>query len=158
MALPIHNAHPVTENPVVLRVRAILPAAGAFDAAPLEFAVAGFHHCLLYVTYDEDAGGANGAVTLRPEVSPYAADVVAPQESWFRAALYAAAVIVAGADAVSPVQREDIRYQATAGPAETFVYGPLNLAGCTERLRVPCAESGAPGNPGVCEVVAVLYE
>jgi len=156
MALPINLPHPVTENPIILRAAAILPAAGAFDAVPLELAVAGFRSVVLYITYTR--GGAAGSVRASIEVSPFAANRVLPLQSWYHAALYAAAIVAAGVDAVSPVQREDIRYQATGATAEMFAYGPIQLAGDVERLRIACAEEGAVATPGDCEIVGVLYE
>jgi len=158
MALPITYPHPVIGNPIIFRAQAALPAAGAFDPAPLAIALAGFRQVMLYITYDRNPAAAAGAVTIRPESSPYAADAVAPQESWFRAALYAAAVVVAGADTVSIIQREDVKYTSVGAAAETFLYGPISLAGVAERLRIACAESGEVANPGTVEVIGVAYE
>jgi hypothetical protein len=129
------------------RASAALPGAGAFDAAPIEMYCPGFDHVTLFVTYTRGAAG--GAVTLRPEFSPDSAGT-----AWFRMALYDPAIVAAGTDAASLVQRETVAYGATAGGAQTFVFGPIPLSGTIERLRVACAESGVVGTPGTCAILA----
>jgi len=146
-----HNPY-FTDLTPTFRAAAALPAAGAFDGTPLEIAVTGMDSLILYITYTR--AGAGGAVDLRPEFSPRSADA-AGVEDWFQATIYSAAVVVAGADTYSDLQRELFTYQATAAGAETFVY-TLQLNGAVERLRIPCAESGALGTPGACHIVGRL--
>jgi hypothetical protein len=136
----------------VARVWAVLPAAGAYDAAPLVIPCAGFDWAMFYISYERGAAG--GAVSMRIDVSPRSIDVAL--RNWFRASLYAAAVLAAGADAASGVQREGLTYGSTAAGTESFAYGPVQLAGVVERLRVACAESGVVGSPGNAEIVCVF--
>lgn len=150
--LPISKAHPVIENPMALRPVAALPAAGAWDAAPAEFAIAGYDLITVYGTYER--GGAGGAVDVQAEASPYAADLVAPAPSWFMQSLLAAGVLAAGADVQSREQREFVTYQATAAGLENFVVGVLRGEG-VERIRLRCRESGAVATPGNMTLTAV---
>jgi len=62
--------------------------------------------------------------------------------------------VASGADTTSLLQREWIRYGATAAGVEGFVYGPIQLGGCVEDFRVGFLESAAgvpltPGNLGI---------
>ena len=60
-------------------------------------------------------------------------------------------------DTASNVQRERIAYGSIAAAGvQTFVYGPIELDGALERIRVVCAESGVVGTPGVCGIIAVF--
>jgi len=152
MSLDIQNVWPI-ENPVTIRAAAALPAAGAFDANPTEIAVAGVEWITFYFAYTR--GGAAGGFDWELEVSPYAADLVGV-EDWFNGSIYSAGAVAAGADTTSLVQREEQSYTATGAAVETFVVGPVRLAGTVERLRVPCQESGNVGAPGELHVVAVL--
>lgn len=145
--LPIHKTHPVIENPIALRPSAALPAAGAWDAAPAEFAVAGFDQLTIYGTYTR--GGAGGAVDMQAQASPIAAGA-----SWFDQSLLSAGVLAAGADTRSREQREFVTYQATAAGAENFVVGVVRVSG-VERIRVSARESGAVGTPGTLMLTAV---
>ena len=142
--------HPISTTYLdqqVARVSAPLPGAGAYDAAPAELPCPSFDYVTLYVTYTRAAAG--GAVTLRVDFSPDSTGTV-----WNRKTLYAPAVLAAGVDAASLEQRETITYTSTAAGAELSVLGPINLGGTAERIRIACAESGAVGNPGTCEIVA----
>jgi hypothetical protein len=155
MALSHLQPHPVGfANPVTVRANAALPAGGAFDAAPTEVACAGAWWVRLYFTYERAAAG--GALSYRYEISPYSADV-AGVEDWFQGTLYAAGPVNPCSDALSFVQAEAIRYCSTGAGAETFVSPPIHLAGCSERFRLACAESGTPALPGDCHVMAVFY-
>jgi len=152
--MALERPQPVIDNPVTVRAAAALPVAGAWDATPTEVACAGFNWVTFYITYTRDAAG--GAVDFQIHTSPYAADQ-AGVEDWFYQSIYAAGAVAAGADTTSNVQREVITYGSTAAGAETFVYGPVSLDGTVERLRVRCCESGVPGSPGDCHIVAVFY-
>jgi hypothetical protein len=155
MALSISHSYPLGfANPVTVRAAAALPVGGTFDAAPTEIACAGAWWVRLYFTYTRAAAG--GALSYRYEVSPYAADV-AGVEDWFQGTLYAAGALNPCSDAVSFVQAEEIRYCSTSADAETFVSPPIHLAGCSERFRLACRESGTPIQPGDAHVMAVFY-
>ena len=154
--LSISHPHPVGfANPVTVRAAGALPGAGAFDAAPTEVVCAGAWWVRLYFTYTRAV--ATGALTYRYEVSPYSADQVGV-EDWFQGTLYVPDDIDPPCfDTLGFVQREAIRYCSTGAGAETFVSPPIHLAGCSERFRLACAESGTPNVPGDAHVVAVFY-
>ena len=137
---------------VELRASAILLAAGAWDVAPTEIAIADASVSTLLFSYTR--GGAAGAFDFRIEVSPYATTAQAPAGSveWIQTAQYAGGVLAAGADTVSFIQRERITYTATGAAQEAFVYGPLEFAGTVERLRINAAESGNVGAPGTLQI------
>ena len=76
----------------VARASAALPAAGAYDPAPLEMMCAGFDSAILYFSYVR--GGAAGAFKFKVEVSPHASDsIIYP--SWFQSTLYEDGGVVA---------------------------------------------------------------
>ena len=129
------------------RVSAVLPAAGAFDAAPLEMPCPGFDHVTLFINYTR--GGAGGDMQFRLE-----ANADASGGTWQRGAVYSPGAVASGADTLSNLQRDTIEYGSTAAGVEGVVYGPLQLRGGVERLRVACAESGAVGTPGTCQILA----
>jgi len=147
-----HNPYNLADLTPTFRAAAALAAAGAFDATPLEIRTTGMDVLVLYITYTR--AGAGGAVELHPEFSPRGVDL-AGVEDWFRSTIYSAGAVAAGGDTPSLLQREEYTYQATAAGAETFVYA-LELNGGVERVRVPCAESGAVGTPGACHIVGRL--
>lgn len=140
-------------NPSVLRTAAALPGAGAWDAAPIEISIANAQQITLYVTYTR--GAPNGAFDFQLQVSPYAVNQVGV-ENWFDQALYDAGAVAVGADTDSNIQREYITYGSTGAGAETFVYGPVDLDGVSERLRIPCRESGVVGTQGIVHIVAIV--
>jgi hypothetical protein len=126
----------------VFRAAAILPAAGAYDAAPLALDCPEFNFLTLFLTYT--AGAAGGSVRFYVEVSPDSAGA-----TWFRATLYQGGVLAAGVDVSSNLQRETHLYTAVGVGAEPVVFGPLVLQSGIQRIRIPCAEVGvilAPGN------------
>lgn len=154
---PLSHPHPTGQNnPVTIRADAILLAAGAWDAAPVEVPVAAFDYLMLYLAYDEAAAVAgNGAVDFYIEYSPYSADL-AGVEDWFRMSLYEAGAMVAGSDITSNLQREIITYGSTGATVETFVYGPLSIMRTAERIRIFARESGDVANPGNLQIIGVL--
>ena len=147
-----HNPFNIADLTPTFRAAAALPAAGAFDAAPLEIDTAGMDVLVLYVTYTRGAVG--GAVSVRPEYSPRSADA-AGVEDWFRQTIYSPGAVALNADTTSITQHEDFQYGSLGATAENFVY-TLQLGGAVERVRVACAESGVVGNPGSCHIVGRL--
>ena len=129
------------------RAAAALPAAGAWDAAPLELACPGFKRVTLYFHYTR--GGAAGAFNFRIDTSPDSAGAV-----WNQSSQYAPGALAAGADTTSAVQRENITYTATGAAIEDFVYGPVDLNATVERIRIPAREIGNVGAPGTLEIEA----
>lgn len=136
------------------RASAVLAAAGAWDATPLELACPGFNSVTLTFTYTR--GGAAGAFDWQIQPSPYsvAANVPAGAQEWSVDGIYAAGVVAAGGDTTSLVQRELQSYTALGAAVETFVFGPVELDGTIERIRVPCRESGNLGAPGLLQIQA----
>lgn len=149
--LPISHTMPVIENPMTVRASAVLPAAGAWDVAPVELACAGYDHLTIYGSYTR--GGAAGAVDIQAEASPYAANLGGVQ-SWFDQSLMSAGVLAAGADVRSREQREYVTYQATGAAIENFVVAVVRVAG-VERIRIRARESGNIAAPGTLHLVAV---
>lgn len=125
----------------VFRAAAILPAAGAYDAAPLELDCPEFNFLTLYLTYT--AGNAGGAVSFYFEVSPDSAGA-----TWYRASMYDAGILAAGVDVNSNIQREIIIYTAVGVADEPVIFGPLVLQSGIQRMRISCAESGVVLAPG----------
>ena len=139
----------------VARASAALPAAGAYDPAPLEMMCAGFDSAILYFSYVR--GGAAGAFKFKVEVSPHASDsIIYP--SWFQSTLYEDGGVVAGSDSTSEMQREEVSYTATGAAEEKFAYGKIKLGGSIQRIRVACAESGNVGAPGSLQILATCWE
>ena len=155
--LPIFSPAPRGyTNPVILRVSAALPGAGAWDAAPVESSSAFAARMTLAFTYTRGAAG--GAFDWQLEVSPYAvaANVPAGASEWITEAIYAGGAVVAGADTQSRVQREYQTYASTGAGAEDFVYGPIDLHSMIERVRVRARESGVVGTPGTLQITAEI--
>lgn len=162
MVLPLSavgDSHPKGwANPINLRVSAALPAAGAWDAAPTESSSAGAHKLTVYFTYTE-GGQDGGAFDWQLEVSGYSVVALAPAgaNEWVTEAILAPSVVVAGADAQNTVQRDYQTYTVvTAGETEEFVFGPIELDGTVERIRIRARESGQVGTPGTLQITAVL--
>lgn len=150
--LPNSRAHPVIEQPVTFRAWAALPAAGAWDPAPVEAALAGYRTVLFYLTYQR--GDAGGGFDFKIEVSPYSADK--PARNWFQTSLYTAGTLIPGSDVESDIQREYLSYLSTGATAEGFLFGPVDLGIAAERLRVTCRESGVPATPGSVEIIGLM--
>lgn len=131
----------------VARAAAALPAGGAYDAAPAALFCPGFQNVLLSLTYTR--GGAAGAFRIRVEFSPDSTGA-----NWYQAALYSPSAVVPGADSQSDVQRETAEYQATGAAAESFVFGPIHLAGTVERIRISASETGNVAAPGTLAIQA----
>ena len=153
----IFNAHPPGYvNPVNLRVSAALPAAGAWDATPVESFCAGADTLTLSLTYTRGAAG--GAFEFQMQVSIYGAvgSVPAGADEWVTEAIYAGGAVVAGADTTSLIQRELERYTSQGAAAESFPYGPIEIKQGIQRVRIRARESGVILTPGVLQVSGVL--
>jgi len=156
MGLSTSHPHPLgLENPVVLRAAAILLAAPNWDAAPTVTACAGAWWMRPYFEYTR--GGGSGAMQYYYDVSPYGVAPAGGENEWFHGSLYVPAPMILCADQESHVQREYIEYCATGAELETFVGPPIHLAGCIERIRLFCRESGNLNLPGTARALAVFY-
>lgn len=157
--LDILQGHPRGwANPVNARASAVLPAAGAWDAAPTEFFCTGAKHALIHFTYT--LGAAGGAFDWQLQTSAYslAANAPAGAQAWATQSLYDPGALAAGVDTQSRAQREYVTYRATvAAVVESFVYGPVDLEGTVERMRIPARESGVTGTPGTLQITVTLY-
>jgi hypothetical protein len=140
--------HPVSNiylDRQIARVEAALAAAGAWDTTPLELPCAVFDNATLYFKYTR--GGAGGSFDFSIEVSP---DGV----NFYQTSIYSPGAVVPGADTGSDVQREFINYQAVGAAAEYFIYGPLELKGTADVIRINVREVGAVGTPGTLGIAA----
>ena len=88
---------------VTFRAAAALPAAGAWDAAPLVVFTEDSDDVAIYLSYTR--GGAGGSVRIRIEVSPYSLDMPVVQ-SWYYPSVKSVGAFAAGADVASALQRE----------------------------------------------------
>jgi len=145
---------PIT-NPITFRASAALPAAGAWDAAPLEISCPMHGRMTLFLSYTRGAAG--GAFDFQLQASPYSA-ATAGVQNWFNESEFAAAVLAAGVDSQSRLQREYVTYLSQGAAIENVVYGPIELGASVERIRVPARESGVVGTPGTLHVVGIIYD
>ena len=138
------------------RANAVLPAAPAWDATPTAMVCAYFDNVTLSFTYTR--GDAGGAFNWQIETSPYSVvgNVPAGASEWITEAIYASGGVAAGADTTSLVQRELESYTSQGAAAEDFSFGPIELNGTVERIRVRAQESGAIGTPGTLQIEAVF--
>jgi len=156
MVMPIGDPHPRGyANPVILRVSAALPAAGAWDATPTESFSTNAMNLMLQYTYTRDAVG--GAFDLQLEYSLFsvAATVPAGASEWITMNLYAHGPVAAGVDSQSRVQAEYITFQPLTANAEDFPF-PVELNKVVERIRCRARESGDTDNPGLLQITAIL--
>lgn len=138
-------------NPIIFRASAALPAAGAWDAAPVEVESPGGSELTLVFSYTRGAAG--GAFDFQIGTSIYSAVSTPPAgaAAWAQESLYQLGVLAAGADAQSRVQMEYQTYQATGAAQEAFVF-TVKLSQSTERVRVRARESGVVGTPGTLQI------
>lgn len=138
------------------RASAVLLGAGAWDAAPTVMPCPYFDNVTLNFTYTR--GGAAGAFDFQIQLSPYsvAANVPAGAQEWETESMYSGGILAAGVDTQNRVQRGYETYQATGAAAESFAYGPIELNGTFERLRINARESGNIAAPGTVQIEAVF--
>jgi hypothetical protein len=156
--MAIQNTPPLSPtylNVQIARASAALPAAGAWDT-PTELYCPYFENVTLNFTYTRGAAG--GAFDFQIETSPYsvAANAPAGASEWVTASIYAGGAVAAGADTTSLVQRELESYTSQGAAAEDFSFGPVDLGGTVERIRIRARESGVPGTPGTLQIEAVF--
>lgn len=130
----------------LLRLRAALAGAGAYDAAPLVVPCIGFREALIFIDYDEDAGGLAGAMDFYIEYSPFS--VGTALSDWFRMTVLDIGVLVAGVVVPNIIQQSVISFTPVGAAVEGFIYGPVELGGGIERLRIFTRETGQVGFPG----------
>ena len=130
-------------NRVTARVLAALPAAGAWDGAPLELPCAPFQFVTLFMRYTEGEQAADGAVDFMIEISPDSAGA-----AWYQLTEYSPAILAVGVDSQSFIQREYETYTAVGATEELFVYGAVEIRGTIQRIRIAARESGVTATPG----------
>ena len=137
------------------RAYAALPAAGAWST-PTELFCSESGFATLSFSYLRGAAG--GAFDFEVSISPYAvvANMPANMQEWTVMTLYESGALVAGTDIQSRTQQEYLTFQAPGAAAEGFAFGPIQLNGTAERIRVRVRESGVVGTPGSLGVVLVL--
>lgn len=140
----------------IARVTLALAAAGAWDATPLEIAVAGAKSAAFHFTYTR--GGVGGAFDFQAQLSPYSVVGLVPAggQEWPPESVINVGAVVAGADTTNLHQRDLGTYTSQGAAVESFTFGPIELDGTYERLRIPCRESGAVGTPGTLQVEVTL--
>lgn len=157
MTLPLAYPHPTGQvNPITVRAAAALPAAGAWDTAPLEIITISADWITFYFTYTRHAQAIVGVFDFKIEYSPYSSDQ-AGVEDWFDGSAFAIGAVVSGADTQSEIQAEYVTYASNGAAAEMVIFGPMRLERTIERLRLFARESenGDTDNPGTLHVVAV---
>jgi len=145
------------ESQQIARATAVLIAAPGWDATPLELYVNGADSAILSITYTRGAAG--GAIDFQIEVSIYsiAGNAPAGAQEWVDGSAYAVGAVVAGADTASLVQDEIVTFTSQGAAVESFAFGPLELDGIVERIRIPCRESGVPGTPGTAQITLLAF-
>lgn len=138
------------------RVSAALPAAGAWDPAPVEFPVCGMSNMTLHRVYTRDAVG--GAYDFQIWFSAYSVAGLIPAggAEWEAMNLYASGLVVAGVDTASLDQRETITYTSQGVVAEPVVFGVVDLGQTIERVRIRARESGDLNDPGTLQIQVTL--
>jgi len=133
------------------RASAALPAAGAWDT-PTELFVSEAEFMTLHFTYTRGAAG--GAFDWQLETSPYSVVGLVPAgaQEWGDPSVYEVGAMAAGVEVASLVQEEHITYTEEGAVAEMHVFGPVELRGNIERVRIRCRESGVVGTPGTLQI------
>lgn len=129
-----------------IRAPAVLPAAGAYDAAPTELPLGGMEKVHIQFFYDEDAGAANGAGKYMVEIC----ETISGTDDWSTLAGTELQAVILGADVAVNVQGAEFTFDPT-GAAEEGVSVILSV-GRASKIRIPCAECGDVANPGQASV------
>jgi hypothetical protein len=145
---------PPLTNPFVFRASAVLLNSPNWDATPLEIACPSQGRLMLYFSYTR--GEAAGGFDFQLQYSPYSANPAVVQ-SWFPESEFSAAVLAAGVDSQSRVQREYVTYQSQGAAIENFVYGPVDLGATVERVRLVARETGQQAVVGTLHVIGTIY-
>ena len=153
--LPIAFSHPTGwVNPVTVGTWAALT--GAFVDGN-EIVTAGAGSIVFQITYTPGAAGQELNFYVETSIYAIVGNVPAGAGEWARESIYQPGAVAVGTDIESLMQREFESYTATGAAAETFVYGPVELSGVIERLRMAALEAGDPQEFGSLIVVAELY-
>lgn len=145
-------------NPVIFRISAALPAAGAWDATPIESPSSFVQRLTLYFTYTQGEQAGGGAFDWQLEASGYAITALAPAgaSEWTTEPIIAPGTVVAGAETQNFVQTDYQTFTAVGSSAEDFHFGPIEFDGTVERIRVRARESGFAAVPGTLQITGVL--
>jgi len=137
-----------TEPQQIMRVSAALPAAGAYDAAPLAIECMGWTKMTLLCAYTRGALG--GAVRFYVDVSYGTAPTV-----YYQTTVYEAGAVVAGADTHSTIPHEDFTWNSGGAAIERFAYA-LEIPSNIKNIRVVASEIGVIATPGTFAVNAIF--
>ena len=133
-------------NEQIARANVILPAAGAWDPAPVELQCVAFDSFTLYFLYTPDGAGAGNAFDIYVEISR-------DGSVWYQTTIYAGGAVGGASDVVSRFQREIFRYAATQQVVPEFsVFGPVAMNGSPDYIRIFAREIGDLVNPGLLEI------
>ena len=144
-----HNPYFLSDLQPIARGAAALPAAGAWDAAPLVIDTAGMDYATIHCAYTRGAAG--GAYEIAVWVSPASTGA-----DWARATIYDPGVVAVNNDTTSNLQAEGLEVGAVGAGLEAIAYGPVHLAGAVERLMIPARETGVVGTPGTLSIYVFL--
>lgn len=140
----------------VLRTRAILLAASAWDVAPLEINTQEYVRLTIYGDYAR--GGAAGACDIYVQWSPHQdANVPAGDLEWYPVMALEANAITPGTAQVTELQEAYFRFQPTGANQQGLAFD-LAIPSASERVRVFCREIGNAGAPGTLAVYGLLSE
>lgn len=127
----------------VARGWAILPAAGAFDATPIEIPINMYSEVTFAVAYQNGDEQGGGGLSYTIEFSNDATN-------WYRIAEVNSVVPVPGADVVDLTQRVEMSYTAVGTDVERFMTPSFTTP--MKWIRILCKESGSIGSPGYASV------
>lgn len=136
---------PTSNRPFNIRPSAVLPAAGAYDVAPLSFTEDQGVEITFY--FDYTRGGVGGAFQYKIETS---IDGI----NWYQEASVQEVVIAAGSDLVALTQRVSVSYTATSASKESFVSSTFTVA--ANWIRINVKETGNVGAPGTLNINAYV--
>ena len=148
LRVDVANSPLIATQAGTARVAAALPAAGAYDPAPIEIDNADEYKFLTLVC-SYTRGAAGGSVRLLPE---FALTIVGV-DYWGIDAVVNTGAFAAGTDVNSEIQVEDFLYTSTGAGAELFNL-TFDIAR-KDKIRIPCAEVGVVLTPGT---MAIYYK
>jgi len=135
---------------VQMRASAALPAAGAYDAAPVEVPTGGRRYLANFYTYTRGAVGGSTRTRVRVAATYAAVD------RWVQPTMIRSGAFAPGATTNSDWQREDHLYQEEGtGAAEGFF--TIWDLGRAHKVLTAGQEVGVVGTPGTLEVIGILF-
>ena len=125
----------------VLRASGILPAAGAWDAAPTEINTASYKFLEVWINYLEGAATGKVSVMLEKQL---------PSGTWGRPVRIQPGRFIQGTDFMSKMQAEEWELDPiVVGSQIVTMTFEINHPA---QIRMAARESGVIGTPGTCEI------